>query len=1107
MQNSVLKLTALAGVVGIGFLAVLQAQRGLNSQIVSPPAAQSAERGANSSDQAAPAQPPAQTAVAAHADSASPFESSHDMPEQRSPSSTVPPHHDPWARPAAHSVQNFASRPVSTAPGGQAAFNSTEPTRLPPQIQGQSQPVGPGLAGSFDQADEASPFPAQETPIRSAARIDDLVPARPGRVRTAGLEPAAETRDSFGGVVLTAAEGNAEAGEGAPAVTGDPFETDPFFESSDAPTDAAGTVDALDAEAPSDPSASSAETTADLSFSPFGEPAEPMPSQTEPSAEALGPEESNPSFGGPSEPQANPAASEDALELVEEGEAELQPFGEEPPATPAASKTTALEETAGPQLVAGSGEPEVVKPSEEPIEHADGAAAVPENPAPKRNLQPVEFFSRSNYEADPEPTAADASAAQRANPPAEKATESEASSSSGFDPFASENDPFASEPRAPQAETASDDGSDANVPAVPEVQDSDPFAAEGETPGNAEPPENGEAPENREPVIEEPTVSDDPFAADVQPDKSSSEADAQNEGKPLSSLENSGETTELPLKVRPQIRQSPLDQAEAAETASPAPVPGPTGGDELSAPDAGVIPSPAPELQKPESSEPEAVEAAGSANEAAPTDVREQLDPPPASQSNPELSMDFRGEGIIGHDPPDPTQRPQLTIEKLAPPNAVLGQPMVYSILIRNVGNSAAHQVTVEDEIPKGTQLQGTIPRAELVEKRLLWRLGTLEPGEEKKIQIRVVPIAEGQVGSIATVNFVAEVAAKTLIIAPRLRLEMSAPRQAKVGEPVVVNFKITNDGTGAANRVFLRDIIPDRLSHPGGNDLEYEVGTLPPRESRDVKLTLTAVRPGAAVNRAVITADGGLSTEAQAEIQIIGSQFTLKRTGPSRTVVGRPAVFTNIVTNDFDDTLHNAVVIETVPEGMEFAEATAGGKFQKSDRTITWHIDQIGPRASTELKATLIPQSTGTFASTVKVRDALGGEADVASETTAIGFASLALDLTEVTGTVAVGEGVAIKLHVRNRGSIAARNVQVQVAIPPELQFVSAQGHGATVVANEIRFETIPTIASDSSVVLDLAFTAQKAGDARVRFRAQSNEVRVPLKHEESIVVFSAGQ
>nr|MCH9791254.1 DUF11 domain-containing protein [Planctomycetota bacterium] len=194
-------------------------------------------------------------------------------------------------------------------------------------------------------------------------------------------------------------------------------------------------------------------------------------------------------------------------------------------------------------------------------------------------------------------------------------------------------------------------------------------------------------------------------------------------------------------------------------------------------------------------------------------------------------------------------QSPKMTIQKLAPPEAVLGQPFIYQVLVKNTGTTSAQDVVVEDRIPQGAKLTGTIPRAEQMNNRIIWRLGTMDPGTEKKISIRVIPEAAGQIGSVATVNFVTKVASETKITAPQLTIKTDQPAAVKPGEITVVNYTITNSGSGDAKNVYLRSIIPPQFTHPGGDDLEYSVGIIPAGETKQVQLKLKAIKPGAGKN------------------------------------------------------------------------------------------------------------------------------------------------------------------------------------------------------------------------------------------------------------------
>jgi uncharacterized repeat protein (TIGR01451 family) len=359
------------------------------------------------------------------------------------------------------------------------------------------------------------------------------------------------------------------------------------------------------------------------------------------------------------------------------------------------------------------------------------------------------------------------------------------------------------------------------------------------------------------------------------------------------------------------------------------------------------------------------------------------------------------------------------------------------------------------------SKLSGTIPRAELSEKTLIWKLGNLAPGEQRKISVRVVPLEAGQIGSVATVNFVAEVAAETHITAPQLKIDLSGPSEAKLGEPVPFQFRVTNTGSGEASGVVIRDLIPEGLKHAAGNDLEYEVGRLPAGESREIRLALMAAKIGPTVNTAVVTADGGVKSEAKVSLEVYGTKLVVVRTGPTKRYVGRTAVYTNTVTNESTRPVEAATVTEVVPEGLDFVEASNGGQYNPGSRTIAWRLSRLGPGENRTLKVKLLPKSTGTLSSLVKAA-AVGGDAvEITSQTIVEGFSAVALEIPSIESPVDVGEKTSLRIVARNRGNSPATNVELLIEVPAQFKVVSVHGpvkHEQS--GNEVRFAAIPAIA-----------------------------------------------
>ena len=454
-----------------------------------------------------------------------------------------------------------------------------------------------------------------------------------------------------------------------------------------------------------------------------------------------------------------------------------------------------------------------------------------------------------------------------------------------------------------------------------------------------------------------------------------------------------------------------------------------------------------------------------------------------------------------------------MTIEKVAPPTAVLGQAMVYQIVVRNTGPIPAQQVVVEDVVPPSVKLDGTIPQAQLKNDRLIWKMGTLKAGEEKKISVRVFPQSEGTIGTVATVNFSPEVKAVARADAPRLKFDVEAPRKAAVGTPVEFNFRVKNVGPVAATGVTIRDVLPAALRHSDGDDIEYVIGQIPAGKTREVKLTLTAAQAGPTVNRVVVIADGNVSEEAEVQLDVVGPALSVARQGPKRLFPGKTGRFANTVTNPGAAQVTDVKVVEVIPAGMEFIEASDGGTYDAARRSLTWIIKTLYPGESKPLKLTLRAAARGSQVSVVRASDSAGASGETVGTTHVSGVPALSIEVGDLASLVEVGETIKVPLRIINRGSDAAANVRATVAVPAGMQFVSATGpvaHRKVIVAGsgdgeqaalssaEIEFSPIRTIDPQADAVFELTFKARDPGPARVQILARCDQLAEPIRREE---------
>ena len=110
-----------------------------------------------------------------------------------------------------------------------------------------------------------------------------------------------------------------------------------------------------------------------------------------------------------------------------------------------------------------------------------------------------------------------------------------------------------------------------------------------------------------------------------------------------------------------------------------------------------------------------------------------------------------------------------------------MGKPASFRVTVRNTGSVPACEVEVRDMVPKGTRLLGTTPQASRGPRgEIVWTLGTIRPGEEATVEMQLMPTAEGEIGSVATVHFGADASARTIATRPQLVVQATTPNNTQ---------------------------------------------------------------------------------------------------------------------------------------------------------------------------------------------------------------------------------------------------------------------------------------------------------------------------------------
>lgn len=462
------------------------------------------------------------------------------------------------------------------------------------------------------------------------------------------------------------------------------------------------------------------------------------------------------------------------------------------------------------------------------------------------------------------------------------------------------------------------------------------------------------------------------------------------------------------------------------------------------------------------------------------------------------------GTGRPGESALEGVQRPALVIQKFAPAELQVGKEAKFIVKVRNVGQRPADQVIVSDEVPQGARLVATNPQADVSGGGIQWQLGTLSPGEERAMEMALMPTEEGEIGSVAQVTFASHASAKSRCTRPQLALRMTAPSEVLVGRQQRITIEVHNPGTGDATNVMLLENVPENVRHQSGPALEFEIGTLRAGETRRMELMLTAEKPGEVLNVLTARADGNLQVQQEVAFEVIAPSISVGVDGPSRRYLERPATYTVSVDNPGTAPAKDVQIITKLPKGMRFVRANNLGEYDSATHSVYWSLAELpeGQHGSVELVA--LPVQSGDQTIEVEGRAREGLEDRTTRDIRVEGLAAIMFEVADAQDPIEVGGSTSYDIRVVNQGSKAATNVQITALVPQGMTVTGASGETRHRVGAEgVVFEPLAQLAPKADTIYKVEVQGVQAGDQRILVEVKTDDITQPIRKEESTRVF----
>ncbi len=452
-------------------------------------------------------------------------------------------------------------------------------------------------------------------------------------------------------------------------------------------------------------------------------------------------------------------------------------------------------------------------------------------------------------------------------------------------------------------------------------------------------------------------------------------------------------------------------------------------------------------------------------------------------------------------------QAPALTVEKLSPREIQVNQTADFQLIIKNVGRVSAEDVKVFDQTPIGTQFIGASPQpASSRGGDLRWDIGTLRPGQEKRIKIQLKPTRHGEIGSVAHVTFATQASMRTLVTKPVLEIVHQAKNVHLIGDDVVFDITVKNKGDGPANNVMIQEDVPKQLEFQDGSQaIEYPIGTLMPGQSKRLRLALKAAQIGKIRNVMFASADGGLEAKHELPLEVVAPNLVAKSDGPTRRFLQRNVAHSFSVANNGTAKATNVELIARLPSGLRFQAANNQGRYDSNAHSVYWSLAELArdAKATVELKTT--PVEIGTQPIKFETLADLEVRASVVQPMNVEHLVDVFFDIDDVVDPIEIGSNTSYKIRVVNQGTKAATNVRLGVTFPRGLQPTAVNGSiRHQINGQQIAFEPINSMSPGDEISFEIESKGQSAGDHRVEVNMQTDGRQTTVTKEETTRVYS---
>ena len=423
--------------------------------------------------------------------------------------------------------------------------------------------------------------------------------------------------------------------------------------------------------------------------------------------------------------------------------------------------------------------------------------------------------------------------------------------------------------------------------------------------------------------------------------------------------------------------------------------------------------------------------------------------------------------------------------------NPNFGDNVTYTVTVTNDGIGDAKDVVVRDVLGEGLKFVSATGNYTFDEatRTVTW-IVDLAKGESKVFSVIATVSGYGNVtNSLVVGNKTTGVNVTVPEINPDKTVDNEIPN---FGDNVTYTVTVTNDGIGDANNVVITDVLDKGLKFlnaTGNFTYDEKTGTitwtvdLAKGETKTFNVNVTVLGYGVLPNTVAVGNKTAVRNITVPEI------ITVKEVNSSDIHIGDEITYTITVSNPGKINATNVVIMDILPEGLKFINASNGGVYDPVTGIITWILN-ITANSTVDLTADVCVNKSGNITNTVNVGNKTSNCTIESGD-----IVNLEIHIVADKSEIYVGDNVVYTVTVINNGPSDAINTIANILIPNTLSILSYNATKGTFDITSGNW-SIGNLTNGEKVVLTFVAKALNEGNSTVYVNVTSETFEVIMEN-----------